>query len=161
MASQSYSPWVTTCVKCVGYKEPREKAMTKSSRFTGSKRRLGITQWVSRMFLQVLHTQRERSREEKLTVAAVKETENPPHCITKRPKLTNDVSVETKAYPEFMFRNKFLLLVVCPTECGKTFFVEKFLTTDRIIYESKKPRRIWWYYSQWRGSYKVMESSIG
>ena len=30
---------------------------------------------------------------------------------------------------------------------------------DRIIYESKKPRRIWWYYSQRQGSYK--ESSIG
>ena len=32
---------------------------------------------------------------------------------------------------------------------------------DRILYESKKPRRIWWYYSQWQNSYKVMQSSIG
>ena len=42
-----------------------------------------------------------------------------------------------------------------------TFFVENILTTDRTIYESKKPRRIWWYYGQWQGSYKVMQSSIG
>ena len=48
-----------------------------------------------------------------------------------------------------------------PTQCGKTFFVEKILTTDRILYESKKPRRIWWYYSQWQDTYKVMQSSIG
>ena len=113
------------------------------------------------MFPQVLHTQKERSRERERTVAAVKETEKPLHCIAKRPKLTNDVSVETKAYPEFMFRHKFSLLVVGPTQCGKTFFVEKILTTDRILYESKKPRRIWWYYSQWQGSYKVMQSSMG
>ena len=117
----------------------RKQLMAKSSSFSGSKRRLGITQWVSRMFPQVLHTQKERSRERKRTVAAVKETEKPPHCIAKRHKWTNDVSVETKAYPEFMFRHKFSLLVVGPTECGKTFFVVKILTTDRTIYESKKP----------------------
>ena len=50
--------------------------------------------------------------------------------------------------------------MVGPTQCGKTFFVEKILTTDRILYESKKPRRIWWYYSQWQDSYKVMQSSF-
>ena len=60
-----------------------------------------------------------------------------------------------------MFRHKFSLLVVGPTECGKTVFVEKILKTGRIIYESKKPRRIWWYYSQCQCSYKVMQSSIG
>ena len=53
------------------------------------------------MFPQVLHTQKERSRERKRTVAAVKDTEKHPHWVAKRPKLINDVSVETKAYPEF------------------------------------------------------------
>ena len=51
--------------------------------------------------------------------------------------------------------------MVSPTQCGKSFFVENILTTDRILYESKKPRRIWWYYSQWQDTYKVMQSSIG
>ena len=133
----------------------------KAAVFSGSKKSLGITQGVSRRFPQVLHTEKERSRERKRTIAAVKETEKPQHCIVKRPKLTNDVFLETKAYPEFMFRHKFSLLVVGPTQCGKTFFVEKILTTDRILYESKKPRRIWWYYSQWQDTYKVMQSSIG
>ena len=49
----------------------------------------------------------------------------------------------------------------CCWHFSLTFFVEKILTTDRTIYESKKPRRIWWYYGQWQGSYKVMQSSIG
>ena len=40
--------------------------------------------------------------------------------------MTKDVSLETKAHPEFMFRHKFSLLVVGPTKRGKTFFVEKF-----------------------------------
>jgi len=60
-----------------------------------------------------------------------------------------------------LFRHKFSLLMMCPTQCGKTFFVEKTLTTDRILYESKKPRRIWWYFSQWQDTYKVMQSSMG
>ena len=142
-------------------KEPQKKAWLGAAVFSGSKKSLGITQGVSRRFPQVLHTEKERSRERKRTIAAVKETEKPQHCIVKRPKLTNDVFLESKAYPEFMFRHKFSLLVVGPTQCGKTFFVEKILTTDRILYESKKPRRIWWYYSQWQDTYKVMQSSIG
>ena len=44
---------------------------------------------------------------------------------------------------------------------AKHFSLKKFLTTDRILYESKKPRRIWWYYSQWQDRYKMMQSSIG
>ena len=40
--------------------------------------------------------------------------------------MSNDVSLETKGYPEFyMFRHKFSLLVVGLTQCGKTFFFEK------------------------------------
>ena len=142
-------------------KSHERKQWLKAAVFSGSKKSLGITQRVSRRFTQLLHTEKERSRERKRTIAAVKETEKPQHCIVKRPKFTDDVSLETKAYPEFMFRHKFSLLVVGPTQCGKTFFVEKILTTDRILYESKKPRRIWWYYSQWQDTYKVMQSSIG
>ena len=68
--------------------------------------------------------------------------------------MSNDVFLKTKAYPEFMFRHKFSLLVVGPTRCGETFFVEKILTMDRILFQSKKP-------SHWQDSYKAMQSSIG
>ena len=57
--------------------------------------------------------------ENELLQLSKKRTEKPSHCIAKRPKLTNNVSVETQAYAEFMFRHKFSLLVVSPTECGK------------------------------------------
>ena len=114
-------------------KSHERKQWLKAAVFSGSKKSLGITQGVSWRFPQVLHTEKERSRERKRTIAAVKETEKPQHCIVKRPKFTDDVSLETKAYPEFMFRHKFSLLVVGPTQCGKTFFVEKILTTDRIF----------------------------
>ena len=105
--------------------------MAKSSSIFGSKKSLGITQRVSLRFTQLLHTEKERSRERKRTIAAVKETEKPQHCIVKRPKFSDDVSLETKAYPEFLFRHKFSLLVVGPTQCGKTFFVEKL--SQRIV----------------------------
>ena len=85
-------------------KSHERKQWLKAAVFSGSKKSLGITQGVSRRFTQLLHTENERSRERKRTIAAVKETEKPQHCIVKRPKLTNDVSLETKAYPEFMFR---------------------------------------------------------
>ena len=40
--------------------------------------------------------------------------------------MSNDVSLETKAYPEcYMSRHKFSLLVVGLTRYGKTFFFEK------------------------------------
>ncbi|CAH3180094.1 unnamed protein product, partial [Porites lobata] len=37
---------------------------------------------------------------------------------------------------------KFSLLVVGPSQSGKTVFVEQILTRDRIVYETNKPRRI-------------------
>ena len=51
--------------------------------------------------------------------------------------------------------------MVGPTQCGKTFFVEEILTKDRILYETEKPRRILWFYSQWQDIYEAMKSAIG
>ena len=91
---------------------------------------------------------------------SVKETPTPVSTV-KRPKLTHGVTLTTEAYPEFMFRHKFSLLVVGPTQCGKTFFVEQILTKDLILYETEKPRRILWFYSQWQDRYEAMKSAIG
>ena len=51
--------------------------------------------------------------------------------------------------------------MVGPTQCGKTFSLEQILTKDRILYETEKPRRILWFYSQWQDRYKAMKSAIG
>ncbi|CAH3154550.1 unnamed protein product [Porites lobata] len=60
-----------------------------------------------------------------------------------------------------MFRHKFSLLVVGPSQSGKTVFVEQIRTRDRIVYETNKPRRILWYYSQWQDRYEALKSAIG
>ena len=41
----------------------------------------------------------------------------------KKVKLSHDVSLATEPYPDFMFRHKFSLLVVGPSQSGKTVFV--------------------------------------
>lgn len=79
----------------------------------------------------------------------------------KKVKLSHDVSLATEPYPDFMFRHKFSLLVVGPSQSGKTVFVEQILTRDRIVYETNKPRRILWYYSQWQDRYEALKSAIG
>ena len=57
----------------------------------------------------------------------------------KRVKLSHGVSLEAEPYPDFTFRHKFSLLVVGPSQSGKTAFVEQILTKSRIFYEAKKP----------------------
>ena len=50
----------------------------------------------------------------------------------------------TAPYPTFNFRHKFSLLVVGPTQSGKTCFVQQMLENDRIEFKEKKKRRISW-----------------
>jgi polynucleotide 5'-kinase involved in rRNA processing len=56
-------------------------------------------------------------------------------------------ALTTEPYPEFNFRHKFSLLVIGPTQSGKTYFVQQILESDRIVYEKKKKRRILWCYT--------------
>ena len=58
-------------------------------------------------------------------------------------------SMATKPYPEFDFRHKFSLLVVGPTQCGKTYFVQQILKHNRIVYKEQMCIRIFWYNNQW------------
>ena len=51
-------------------------------------------------------------------------------------------STLTKPCPEFNFRHKFSLLVVGPTQSGKTYFVQQILKHNRIVYEEQKSIRI-------------------
>jgi len=91
---------------------------------------------------------------------SIKETQQ-PISVAKRPKFTADVSLTTKAYAEFMFRHKFSLLVVGQTQSGKTYFVKQILTSDRILYEPKKQKRISWYCSQWQDGFEALKTKLG
>ena len=70
-------------------------------------------------------------------------------------------SLATKPCPEFNFRHKFSLLVVGPTQSGKTYFVQHILENNRIVYEEKKSIRISWYYNQWQECYEELKKSLG
>ena len=67
----------------------------------------------------------------------------------------------TKPYQEFNFRNKFSLLVVGPTQSGKTYFVQQILVHNRIVYQEQKSIRTFWYYNQWQDCYEELKKSLG
>ena len=90
----------------------------------------------------------------------VKQSEHSPPA--KRPRTaTRTTSLAAKSCPEFNFRHKFSLLVVGPTQSGKTYFVQQILENNRIMYEEQKSTRIFWYYNQWQECYEKLKKSLG
>lgn len=81
-------------------------------------------------------------------------TANP--CKTRK----EEPSLDTVPYPDFNFRHKFSLLVVGPSQSGKTYFVEQILQKERILYGEKKKRRILWYYTQWQDGYETIKKLL-
>ena len=66
-------------------------------------------------------------------------------------------SLETQTYPEFMFQHMFSTLVVGPTQCGKTYFVQQVLTKKCIEYPSEKPIQVYWFFNQWQPRYDALK----
>ena len=90
----------------------------------------------------------------------VKQSEHSPPA--KRPRTAaRTISLATKSCPEFNFRHKFSLLVVGPTQSGKTYFVQQILENNRIVYEKQSSIRIFWYYNQWQECYEKLKKSLG
>ena len=80
----------------------------------------------------------------------------------KKPRVVRSTaSLATKPCPEFNFRHKFSLLVMGPTQSGKTYFVQQILKHNRIVYEEQKSIRIFWYYNQWQECYEELKTSLG
>ena len=89
----------------------------------------------------------------------VKQSEHSPPA--KRPRTAvRMTSLATKSCAEFNFRHKFLLLVVGPTQSGKTYFVQQILKHNRIMYKEQKSIRIFWYYNQWHECYEKLNKSL-
>ena len=76
-------------------------------------------------------------------------------------KIEASQCLETKPYPDFKLNHMFSMLVVEPSKCGKTYFVEQLLTRSCVNYPSKKPRRIYWFYNQWQPCYASLQSTLG
>ena len=81
----------------------------------------------------------------------------------KQPKTTRVQAVnclETQAYPEFMFQHMFSMLVVGPSQCGKTYFVQQLLTRHCIEYPYEKPIMVYWFYNQWQPRYDDIKRTL-
>ena len=76
---------------------------------------------------------------------------------SKPVKVQSSQCLETQPYPEFKFHHTFSMLVVGPTQCGKTYFVQQVLTKNCIEYLSEKPTQIYWFYNQWQPRYDALK----
>ena len=75
-------------------------------------------------------------------------------------KLPTTNCLETQPYPEFKFNHMFSMLVVGPTQCGKTYFVQQLLTKNCIEYPSEKSTQVYWFYNQWQPRYDALKRAL-
>ena len=80
--------------------------------------------------------------------------------LPKMAKVQATDCLETQVYPEFMFQHMFSMLVVGPSQCGKTYFVQQLLTKNCIDYPEKKPLQIYWFYNQWQPRYEEIKQVL-
>ena len=83
-----------------------------------------------------------------------------PCLMDNRPLLPVD-TLETLSYPEFAFQHPYSMIVVGPSQCGKTHFVHQLLTHKCTVYLHKKPVLVCWCYNQWQPQYKDIRRDLG
>ena len=93
-----------------------------------------------------------------LPTSNLSQSMKPKQC--KVIKLPTSQCLETQPYPEFKFHHMFSMLVVGPTQCGKTYFVQQVLTKNCIEYPSEKPTQIYWFYNQWQPRYDALKRAL-
>ena len=79
---------------------------------------------------------------------------------SKPAKVQTSQCLETQPYPEFKFHHTFSMLVVGPTQCGKTYFVQQLLTNNCIEYPGEKSTQIYWFYNQWQPRYDALKRAL-
>ena len=79
---------------------------------------------------------------------------------SKPGKVQTSQCLETQPYPEFKFHHTFSMLVVGPTQCGKTYFVQQLLTQNCIEYPDEKSTQIYWFYNQWQPRYDALKRAL-
>ena len=83
-----------------------------------------------------------------------------PCLMDNRPLLPVD-TLETLSYPEFAFQHPYSMIVVGPSQCGKTHFVHQLLTHKCIAFPNKKPILVVWCYNQWQPQYEDIQRDLG
>ena len=75
-----------------------------------------------------------------------------PQQPRKVAKIQASHCLETKPYPDIKFNHMFSMLVVGPSQCGKTYFLEQLLTNNCVKYPST---------NQWQNRYTSLKSTLG
>ena len=75
--------------------------------------------------------------------------------------MTQNHCLETKPYPSFRFQHPATMMIVGPTQSGKSIFVEKLLQSALIKYPNRKAIRIHVFYTQWQPLYDRLKDSHG
>jgi len=65
------------------------------------------------------------------------------------------------SYSDFCFKHPFSMLVVGPTQSGKTHFVEQMLTSPLMEFPANKDVQVRWFYNQWQPRYKKLKKALG
>ena len=84
----------------------------------------------------------------------------PVVAIPSNTALTDVHCLEPQPYPEFKFQHMFSMMVVGPSQCGKTCFVQQLLTKNCIDFPEKKPMTVYWFYNQWQASYEAIQRAL-
>ena len=82
-------------------------------------------------------------------------------CYLQQASLELQEEPPRKTCPEFTFQHPFSMLVVGPTQSGKTAFVEQMFEERRFKFPVKKEGQILWFYHQWQPRYEMMENDFG
>ena len=82
----------------------------------------------------------------------------PEPAHVRRPKRTRET--QAPMYPEFGFQHPFSMLVVGPTQSGKTHFVEQMFTNPLIDFPTDQDVQVTWFYNHWQPRYEAI-SDLG
>ena len=94
-------------------------------------------------------------------VIVIPNNNSPVPCLIDNRPLTPVGCLETQPHPDFAFQHPYSMIVVGPSQCGKTHFVHELLTHKCITYPNKKPVLVCWYYNQWQPKYDEIQRDLG
>ena len=89
----------------------------------------------------------------------IPDNNSPVPCLTDNRVIIHDL--DTQPHPDFAFQHPYSMMVVGPSQCGKTHFVHQLLTHKCTVYPYKKPVRVVWYYNQWQPQYEEIQRDLG
>ena len=86
------------------------------------------------------------------------------HKRATKTRKVNEFLYSKMLYPNFKFQHPMSILVVGPTNSGKTYFVDQLLSNLNEKMKFKNPNlkcRISWFYGQWQQCYSNMQKKLG